>query len=806
MKRSSGGKSSSGDDPFASKTTKLPTNVQVCARIRPLRSHIKSKERETLDKSPPQKKPIRFIPWGDLSKKKNPKAFPSAASKSSSNRGSQDNDACVAWDISDDNTSAFQSNKTEKVHGRTHSYTLDRIFGADSTTDEVYNDSVASLVKAAMEGYNSTVLAYGQTATGKTHTMTGNRDSPGLVPLCVNDCFKYVQGNSSDEPREYLFRFSYLEIYKEHIRDLLSSTTSAPEPVRLFDGPNGLIIRGLKEVVVSSPNKVFQLLKQGDKRRQVGATHMNQNSSRSHVVVRLKIESSFATNNSDETRISILSLVDLAGSESVRLNGTERREEGQYINKSLMALGQVVLGLSESCKTNGEHKTNKSYIPYRDSKLTRLLQQSLSGNAQMLLMCCISPLVSYLEESHNTFKFAARAKRIEQKASIQTTKNKDDTLLQTYRNEIEDLKKQLTEATQDKQRLQEEQRAFQKMKQNEEMPTENIEVVATSMTSSTVINESNTTRSATGEIEELVEAIQTMEHLILKSRPLQHQEDSNLFQNDPAGVMNNNTSLDTMNSNVKFDAVFDCVLQSEDLEADEDEDLLVDNDVDILTNRIEFDSATPPSKSPGHIPTTPRNYHQNIPTRSIEGTPIAENHLHSELTRVRGLLATVLQKRGIASVPKNDPPGDELFKHEKIRKSLDFSTPSGDPPPLCYRLDHSLAEELEAGINVDGIIGENHDETRKEEVEEKRTELESLRMQLEKQERTTSLRKADSHFLQLQLEYKDNLLEEVSSLLEAVEKRQEELERENLALRRELTVFREERGEERGIIIRNTPF
>merc|ERR1712025_269691 len=122
----------------------------------------------------------------------------------------------------------------------------------------------------------------------------------------------------------------------------------------------------------------------------------------------------------------------------------------------------------------------------------------------------------------------------------------------------------------------------------------------------------------------------------------------------------------------------------------------------------------------------------------------------------------------------------------------------------CSKLDYSLAEELEAGMNIDGNIGENHDEARKE-AEEKSTELESLRIQLEKQERTTSLRKADSHFLQLQLEDKDKLLEEVSSLLEAVEKRQGELERENLALRRELTVFREERGEERGIIIRNTP-
>jgi centromeric protein E len=366
--KSSGTNLLNENDRSGSSKTKLVTNVQVCARIRPLHCHSESTEGEKTVKS--------------SSRQVNSKKKKSKVSSSSS----QEDDTFVAWDISEDNSSASQSSKTEKVHGRTHSYTLDRVFGTDATTDQIYHESVASLVKAAMEGYNSTVLAYGQTSTGKTHTMTGQRDDTGIVPLCVNDCFKYVRENASDEPREYLFRFSYLEIYKEHIRDLLSSTTSAPEPVRLFDKSDGLIIRGLKEVVVSSPNKVFQLLKQGDKRRQVGATHMNRHSSRSHVVARLKIESSSAKGKGDETRVSVLSLVDLAGSESVRLNGAQRREEGQYINKSLMALGQVVLGLSESSKSKGEKKKKKKHIPYRDSKLTRLLQSSLSGNAQLLMM------------------------------------------------------------------------------------------------------------------------------------------------------------------------------------------------------------------------------------------------------------------------------------------------------------------------------------------------------------------------------------------------------------------------------------
>ena len=559
----------------------LTTNVQVCARIRPLSTRSKLKGCEGLVKSSSPKKKLNFNAVVNSSSRRKPVSLPSTTSKNNRIHKPQDKGTFVAWDISDDNTSAHQSNKTEIVQGRTFSYTLDKVFGTDATTGGIYDESVKCLVKAAMKGYNSTVLAYGQTSTGKTHTMTGTRDDPGLIPLCVKDCFKFVQKNASDEPREYLFRFSYLEIYKEHIRDLLSSATSAPEPVRLLDGPNGLVIRGLKEVVVSSPNRVFQLLKQGNRRRQVGATHMNQHSSRSHVVVRLKIESSFATNASDETRVSTLSLVDLAGSESVRLNGVERREEGQYINKSLMALGQVVLGLSESCKTNGDRKSSKSHIPYRDSKLTRLLQSSLSGNAQMLLMCCISPLESHLEESHNTFKFATRAKRIEQKASIQTTKDKDETLLQTYRNEIYDLKKQLAEATEQKQQLLEEQRVFQTIKQRQAVPADDIEfemvntdVTVSTMNSTKANTNTNTVESTDGEIKELVEAIQTMEELILKSRPSQQQHKSSKFRpNLAVNASDNDVYLDLADRNQGVDEMLDRALESYEQEINRDEGL-----------------------------------------------------------------------------------------------------------------------------------------------------------------------------------------------------------------------------------------
>lgn len=202
------------------------------------------------------------------------------------------------------------------------------------------------------------------------------------------------------------------------------------------------MIKGIREEVVTTPEDVFRLLAQGEHRRQVGATSFNQHSSRSHVIVRLWIEGR-TEDATKPTTSSSLSLVDLAGSESVRLSGSnERRQEGHFINQSLMTLGKVVYALSEEEEINGKAAKPKKHIPYRDSKLTRLLQPSLSGSAQVVLLCCLSPMVNHLEESHNTFKFAIRAKKIPQKAILQETAD-DKTLLQSYREEIEDLRQQL---------------------------------------------------------------------------------------------------------------------------------------------------------------------------------------------------------------------------------------------------------------------------------------------------------------------------------------------------------------------------
>lgn len=436
----------------------------------------------------------------------NTAATTTTATTASNSCGTLPPPTTYAWDVVSRDT-VRQSESTDIVPGRTHTYTLDRVYGPDATTQQLFDQSVRDLVRAAMEGYHTAVLAYGQTSTGKTHTMSGTREQPGLIPLCVQECFHCItrqQRRDVAAAREYLLRVSYLEVYKEHIRDLLATSAAAP-PVRLFDSAEGLVIKGLREQVVTSPAEVFAILQEGESRRQIGATHMNQHSSRSHVIVRIWIESK-QESGGQKVRVSSLSLVDLAGSESVRLTGSsERREEGHYINKSLMTLGQVVYALSEETTDGGGGggKVVKKHVPYRDSKLTRLLQPCLSGNAQVVLICCISPLSGHVEESHNTFKFATRAKKIPQKASIQETTD-EKTLLQSYLDEIQDLKQQLAEA-----KLQQEKFA---------------KIMNHPASSPSQVGDEFEEIPDSAEIQALMEAIQTMERLILKSNPLKPED------------------------------------------------------------------------------------------------------------------------------------------------------------------------------------------------------------------------------------------------------------------------------------------
>ncbi|KAF9186276.1 hypothetical protein BGZ51_006020 [Haplosporangium sp. Z 767] len=314
-----------------------------------------------------------------------------------------------------------------------------------SDNERVYTASVKSLVQSAMEGYNGTVFAYGQTSSGKTYTMSGTGRQPGITPRAVEDVFKYIRENSE---REFLLRVSYLEIYNESIRDLLS-----PEAIDLRiheDRKRGVYVSPLKEEIVTTPSQVMRILQRGDNQRHTSSTDYNARSSRSHSIFQIVIESreraptaprspegrrpslGLGLKSSRAVRVSQLNLIDLAGSEKAS-SDAERRKEGAFINKSLLTLGTVISKLTEE---KGAH------IPYRDSKLTRILQSSLSGNARVSVICTISPSFSNVEESHNTLKFAARVKKVVTKAHTNQVMD-DKALLEKYRREISELKSQL---------------------------------------------------------------------------------------------------------------------------------------------------------------------------------------------------------------------------------------------------------------------------------------------------------------------------------------------------------------------------
>ncbi|XP_050382460.1 kinesin-like protein KIN-7K, chloroplastic isoform X1 [Argentina anserina] len=315
-------------------------------------------------------------------------------------------------------------------HNPSIAYAYDRVFGPTTTTRHVYDVAAQHVVSGAMEGVNGTIFAYGVTSSGKTHTMHGDQRSPGIIPLAVKDAFSIIQETPN---REYLLRVSYLEIYNEVVNDLLNP---AGQNLRIREDPQGTFVEGIKDEVVLSPAHTLSLIAAGEEHRHVGSTNFNLLSSRSHTIFTLTIESSPCGENSEGEAVNLsqLNLIDLAGSESSKAETTGvRRKEGSYINKSLLTLGTVISKLTDG---------RAAHIPYRDSKLTRLLQSSLSGHGRVSLICTVTPSSSSSEETHNTLKFAHRAKHIE----IQAAQNKiidEKSLIKKYQNEIRNLKEEL---------------------------------------------------------------------------------------------------------------------------------------------------------------------------------------------------------------------------------------------------------------------------------------------------------------------------------------------------------------------------
>ena len=310
-------------------------------------------------------------------------------------------------------------------------FTFDGVYFVDSTTDSIYSETAFPLVDSVLEGFNGTVFAYGQTGCGKSYTMMGVPDPPtqlGVIPRTFDHIFNRAATTTTVK---YLIHASYLEIYNEEVRDLLGKDVK--RKLELKEHPSkGVYVQGLsKHRVVNIPS-LEKVLDLGSKNRSVGETLMNVDSSRSHSIFTIEIESSQLLENGKENiRVGKLNLVDLAGSERQSKTGAtgDRLKEATKINLSLSALGNVISAL-----VDGKSK----HIPYRDSKLTRLLQSSLGGNTKTLMVACISPADNNYDETLSTLRYANRAKNIKNKPKI--NEDPKDALLREYREEIQRLK------------------------------------------------------------------------------------------------------------------------------------------------------------------------------------------------------------------------------------------------------------------------------------------------------------------------------------------------------------------------------
>ncbi|EOA33634.1 hypothetical protein CARUB_v10019796mg [Capsella rubella] len=334
------------------------------------------------------------------------------------------------WKIEDNRISLHKSLDTPIT---TASYAFDHVFDESSTNASVYELLTKDIIHAAVEGFNGTAFAYGQTSSGKTFTMTGSETDPGIIRRSVRDVFERIHLISD---REFLIRVSYMEIYNEEINDLLAVENQRLQIHEHLE--RGVFVAGLKEEIVSDADQILKLIDSGEVNRHFGETNMNVHSSRSHTIFRMVIESRGKDNNSsDAIRVSVLNLVDLAGSERIAKTGAGgvRLTEGKYINKSLMILGNVINKLSDSAKL-------RAHIPYRDSKLTRILQPALGGNAKTCIICTIAPEEHHIEESKGTLQFASRAKRITNCAQVNEILT-DAALLKRQKLEIEELRMKL---------------------------------------------------------------------------------------------------------------------------------------------------------------------------------------------------------------------------------------------------------------------------------------------------------------------------------------------------------------------------
>lgn len=313
-------------------------------------------------------------------------------------------------------------------------FTFDHVFDSDSTQQEVYTSCARPLVDSVLGGYNGTIFAYGQTGTGKTHSMEGDRNNPqlrGIIPNAFEQIFSHIKHAGAGA--QYLVRASYLEIYNEEIWDLLSPKAPKLEIKERTD--TGVYVKDLSTHVIKDVEEAYKLMAIGNQNRSTAATNMNARSSRSHSIFTITVECAEpGTDGESHIRVGKLNLVDLAGSERQSKTGAtgDRLKEAAKINLSLTALGNVISALVDG---------KSSHIPYRDSKLTRLLQDSLGGNSKTMMIATLSPASYNYDETLSTLRYANRAKNIKNKPKI--NEDPKDAMLREFQDEINRLKAQL---------------------------------------------------------------------------------------------------------------------------------------------------------------------------------------------------------------------------------------------------------------------------------------------------------------------------------------------------------------------------
>ncbi|KAG8368174.1 hypothetical protein BUALT_Bualt15G0017600 [Buddleja alternifolia] len=330
------------------------------------------------------------------------------------------------WECINSTTILYRSSLQERS-GLPTAYSFDRVFMGDCSTREVYEEGTKDIALSVVGGVNSTIFAYGQTSSGKTYTMNG------ITEYAVADIYEYIQRH---EERAFVLKFSAMEIYNEVVKDLLNTDNS---PLRLLDDPErGTIIEKLTEETLRDCNHLKQLLSICEGQRKTEETLLNETSSRSHQILRLTIESSareFLGKDNSNTLAASVNFVDLAGSEraSQALSVGQRLKEGCHINRSLLTLGTVIRKLSK-----GRH----GHVNYRDSKLTRILQPALGGNARTAIVCTLSPARSHVEQSRNTLLFATCAKEVSTNAQVNIVMS-DKALMKHLQKEVARLESEL---------------------------------------------------------------------------------------------------------------------------------------------------------------------------------------------------------------------------------------------------------------------------------------------------------------------------------------------------------------------------